>query len=173
MHPIIGLVGPSGSGKSTLIQEMTRIYPTLKIAKSLSTRPRRGEEDDLFYDFISLPQLRAMEAEGRLTHVSEYAGNYYTNDRLYLDSLVKDYYGIAALVESGVGYLRQAGYRVRVVKIKPLAYDLTSDAKRQKADELRALSDLKPDLEIINSFEPGGLDRSVKVLSDFINSWLV
>lgn len=173
MHPIIGLVGPSGSGKSTLIQEMTRMYPAVKIAKSLTTRPKRGAEDDLFYDFISLPRLRAMEAEGRLTHVSEYAGNYYTNDRLYLDSLLKDYYGIAALVESGVGYLRQAGYTIKVVKIKPLAYTLTSDAERLKADELRAANSIKADLEIVNSFEPGGLDRSVKVLSEFINSWFV
>ena len=173
MNAIIGLVGPSGSGKSTLIQEMVKIFPKIEIAKSLTTRPRRSDEDSLFYDFISLQALRLLEKEGRLTHVSEYAGYYYSNDKQYLDSLLKNHYGIMALVESGVEYLRQSGYEVRIIKIQPADYALTADIGRQKADRQRALSHIKSDFEIINSFQPGGLEKSVKTLTDFINSWLV
>lgn len=173
MNAIIGLVGSSGSGKSTLIQEIVKIFPSIVIAKSLTTRPRRSNEDVLFYDFVSLQALRLLEKEGRLTHVSEYAGYYYSNDKKYLDSLLENHYGITALVESGVECLRRAGYEVKTVKIQPADYTLTADVARQKADRQRALSCIKPDLEVLNSFHTGGLEKSVKTLSDFINSWLV
>lgn len=173
MTCIIGLVGPSGSGKSTLIQEIIKIFPSIVIAKSLTTRPKRGLEDDLFYDFVTLSKLREMEIAGRLTHISEYAGHFYSNDKKYLDSLLKNNYGITALVESGVQYLRQAGYEVKVIKIRPSDYTLTSDLARQTADKQRAMSQVLADLEMINSFQPGGLEASVKTLTGFISSWLV
>ncbi|MFZ6015127.1 MAG: hypothetical protein ACOYUZ_02100 [Patescibacteria group bacterium] len=169
---IIGLIGPSGAGKSTLILEMLKKFPKLAIMKSFTTRSRRSPEDDLFYEFISEDQLHQMDKANRLTHISEYAGNYYTNDKVYLNNLLKNKIGLAALVESGVQFLRNAGYEVRVVKIIPKQYQQTGDISRLVADRERASINLEADLEIVNSFEPGGKEKALRELESFLKNFL-
>lgn len=170
MNPILGLVGPSGSGKSTLIKAMVAKYPEkLEISRSLTTRPRRGDEDDLFYSFTTPEDIKSREANGQLTHFAEYAGNLYATDRNELDELLAHKIGIAALVEDGVRALRKAGYRVIVVKIQPEHYESSSDAKRRQADQIRAQTGLEADYTITNSFDPGGLERSLGELETILN----
>jgi guanylate kinase len=170
MYPIIGLVAPSGAGKSTLIMELLQRYPKLAIVKSFTTRPRRGIDDDLFYEFIDEDQLRKKEDDGDLTHISEYAGNYYTNDKVYLNNLLEEKVGIAALVESGVKFLREAGYKVYVIKIRPEANKQPEDVKRLMADKEREAENLKPDLEVTNSHTPGGKGRAIDEISKFLDT---
>lgn len=170
MYPIIGLVAPSGAGKSTLIMECLQRYPRLAIVKSFTTRPRRDIDDDLFYEFITEDELRKKEDEGVLTHVSEYAGNYYTNDKKHLDKLLKEKVGIAALVESGVRFLRETGYKVYVIKIKPESHKESEDIKRLIADKERQEQGLKADLAIINSHKPGGKGKAIEEISKFIDT---
>ncbi|MHB8831109.1 MAG: ATP-binding cassette domain-containing protein [Patescibacteria group bacterium] len=170
MNPFLGLVGPSGSGKSTLIKAMVAKYPEkLEISRSLTTRPRRGDEDDLFYTFTTPEDVRDRQARGLLTHFAEYAGNLYATDRNELDELLSHKIGIAALVEDGVRALRKAGYRVIVVKIQPEHYESSSDAERRQADQIRAQSGLKADHVVTNSFDPGGLERSLGELETILN----
>lgn len=171
MYPILGLVGPSGSGKSTLILEMGKRFPErVAILKSLTTRAKRGPEDDLFYDFVSVEEMRRREANGRLVQISEYAGNLYAHDREHADALLKDYLGICALVEQGVLNLRGAGYEVKVIKIIPQKSDEVRDEARRKADEERKKTELPADLVIENSFESGGFERAAALLSEYISN---
>ncbi|MBD3281521.1 hypothetical protein GF391_02130 [Candidatus Uhrbacteria bacterium] len=170
MHPIIGLVAPSGAGKSTLIMECLQRYPKLAIVKSFTTRPRRGIDDDFFYEFITEDELREKEDQGVLTHISEYAGNYYTNDKKYLDNLLKDKVGMAALVESGVKFLRESGYKVYVVKIHPEGHKESGDVKRLIADKERQTKSLEADLEIVNSHQPGGKSKAIDEMCKFIDT---
>ncbi len=170
MYPIIGLVAPSGAGKSTLIMEVLQRYPKLAIVKSFTTRPRRGMDDDLFYEFITKDELREKENSGVLTHVSEYAGNYYTNDKKYLNELLKQKVGITALVESGVRFLREAGYQVYVIKIVPEAHKESCDVKRLIADKERQNESLPADLKVVNSHQPGGKGKAVEDICKFIDT---
>jgi len=170
MLPIIGLVAPSGAGKSTLILELLQRYPKLAIVKSFTTRPRRGLDDDLFYEFITEETLRGKESDGNLTHISEYAGNYYTNDKTYLNNLLEEKIGIAALVESGVRFLREVGYKVYVIKITPQDGLEPKDLKRLIADQERATENLTADLKVINSHAPGGLEAAVNQISKFLDT---
>jgi len=170
MYPIIGLVAPSGAGKSTLIMEVLQRYPKLAIVKSFTTRPRRGMDDDLFYEFITKDELREKENSGVLTHVSEYAGNYYTNDKKYLNELLKQKVGITALVESGVRFLREAGYQVYVIKIVPEAHKESCDVKRLIADKERQNESLPADLKVVNSHQSGGKGKAVEDICKFIDT---
>lgn len=170
MYPIIGLVAPSGAGKSTLILELLQRYPKLAIVKSFTTRPRRGFDDDLFYEFITEDVLRSKESNGQLTHISEYAGNFYTNDKTYLNNLLEEKVGIAALVESGVRFLREAGYKVYVIKIQPEGNIQPKDIKRLMADKEREAENLKVDLQIVNSHAPGGKGKAIDQISKFLDT---
>jgi guanylate kinase len=170
MYPIIGLVASSGAGKSTLIMELLQRYPKLAIVKSFTTRERRGIDDDFFYEFITNDELRQKEADGDLTHVSEYAGCHYTNDKTYLNKLLEEKVGIAALVESGVRFLREAGYKVYMIKVKPESHQESGDVKRLMADKEREAESLKPDLEVINSHSPGGKGKAIDQISEFLDT---
>lgn len=172
MRTIFGLVGQSGSGKTTLIQEVIARFPdAVGIVKSLTTRARRSPEDDQFYDFITVDEMRRREAAGKLIQVSEYAGNLYANDRSELDALLSEKFGINALVESGVNNLRHAGYNVTVVKILPFHNPSLTDKAREIADAQRAQTHLPADIVINNSFEPGGKEKAVQQLTNYIRSF--
>lgn len=172
MKPIIGLVGPSGSGKTTLILELLKLHPDLRIMKSFTTRPRREPQDDLFYEFITNDELKKMEDANRLTHISEYAGNYYTNNKQYLNNLLCNSFGIAALVQSGINFLRLAGYKVIVIQITPVHSDFIRDINRIQADKNRFKNSLTADLIVENSFKNGGLQISLQLISNFITQQL-
>jgi guanylate kinase len=169
MNPIIGLVGPSGSGKSTLIRTLVASHPEeLDISKSLTSRAKRGDEDELFYDFTSVEDIRERQRKGQLTHYAEYAGNLYATDRNDLNRILSSKMAIAALVEDGVRSLQKAGYSVIVIKVRPAGYQETADVARKVADQKRAETDLKANFEIINSFEPGGLENSINKLEEIL-----
>lgn len=172
MKTIFGLVGPSGSGKTALILEIVNRFPEkIGIVRSLATRMRRNAEDDLFYDFVSVEEVKRRQNDGRLVQVSEYAGNAYANDREEIDSLLKEKFGIAALVEDGVNHFRLAGYNVIVVKVMPFHNRPTTDANRTQADQQRAGIHMPADLVLNNSFEPGGLEKAADQLAKFIQSF--
>jgi guanylate kinase len=171
MNPILGLVGPSGSGKSTLIKALVAKHPDkLEISRSLTSRPQRGEEDGLFYDFTTADDIKQRQARGQLTHFAEYAGNLYATDRLDLEKILSSKLAIAALVEDGVRALRAAGYDVVVIKVIPAGYKETGDETRRIADRVRADSGLQADHEIVNSFDPGGLENSLNKLENLISN---
>ncbi len=170
MKTIYGLVGPSGSGKTTLILEILKRFPEkIGVVKSLTTRMKRSAEDDLFYDFVPVDEMRRRETERRLIQISEYAGNLYANDRQEVDALLKEKNGIAALVEEGVNNLRHEGYHVLIIKVIPFHSKPTADAIRAQADEQRALTHLPADLVLNNSFESGGLEKAADQFADFIS----
>lgn len=179
MRTIFGLVGSSGAGKTTLILEIVkRFHDAVAIVKSLTTRPKRGPEDDAFYDFVTVEELRQREKDGRLIQVSEYAGNLYANDRQELDALLKEKFGINALVEDGVNNLRRGGYNVTVIKVLPVhnaghtSVDPPNVIKeRQDADRKRAQANLPADFILNNSFEPGGKEKAIERLAKYIQSF--
>lgn len=167
MHPIFGFVGPSGSGKSTLILSALEAFPhQLGIVKSLTTRPRRGAEDDLFYDFFSVEALREREREQRLIQISSYAGNLYGNDRADVDALLTQRFGIMAIVQEGVRNFRASGYEVILLNILPEKKNDAAwvDGERRSADEKRFQDPLIFDAEIHNAFTPGGKERAMDQL---------
>ena len=54
MAPVFVVTGPSGAGKGTLIRGLLEEVPSLEVAVSATTRPRRpGEEDGREYWFLT------------------------------------------------------------------------------------------------------------------------
>lgn len=162
-------MGPSGAGKSTLICELFKRFPErFGAIKTLTTRPSRGtEEDNVFYDFTTLKTIQDLEAQDRLIQISEYAGNFYANDRDIVNALLEQKIGVMAIVEMGVRNFRAAGYHVVIVRIVPQDAPVTSDDARRRADEERIKDAIEPDITIVNSFLPGGKEKAVEELLKF------
>lgn len=157
-YPFIGLVGPSGSGKTTLITEAIQRFPDMcRIMRSTTTRPRRGPEDDVSYEFVSRDEMIRRNEQGRLVNLSEYAGNLYAFDREILDQTLQHHIGLQALVESAIDPLTKAGHDLRIVRIIPIGDINQRSDERMAADKKRqTLFSYTPDNIIENSFQPGG-----------------
>ncbi len=174
MHKLIAFIGPTGAGKSSLMLELVRhLSDRLAIVKSLTSRPRRGGEDDLFYQFVTKEEIEKRKTEGRIFQVSQYAGNLYANDKQDLDNLLKNKYGLIALVENGIANFLNAGYELVVIRIKPKNKPETSDARRAMEDLEHAAIPVKIDYALENSFKPGGKEEAVHRLFEYIHQTLV
>lgn len=178
MNTIFALVGSSRSGKSTLIKEAMRHIPEkVGIIKSFTTRAHRGtEEDDLFYDFLSLEEFEKRKIDNAFAECIEHAGNYYGYEYATIDTVLAKKHGICAVVEYAIPDLVRAGYSVTPIKIIPLHSEKVRDTfyekhrERRQADEERARIPVDFATEIINSFEQGGKERAVKELITFIKN---
>ena len=64
-RPVFVVTGPSGAGKGTLIRGLLEEVPSLEVAVSATTRPRRpGEEDGREYWFLTDEEFERRVAAG-------------------------------------------------------------------------------------------------------------
>ena len=65
--PFIVLTGRPGSGKSTLLEEICSEYASpIRPAQSTTTRPRRGDEKDGEYNFVTEEKFQDMDRQDLL-----------------------------------------------------------------------------------------------------------
>lgn len=75
---LLVVCGLSGSGKSTLARHALRMFPQeLKYMNTLTTRPRRQDEDDIEYTFVGIGAYSQMKAAANRWDESLIYGNYY------------------------------------------------------------------------------------------------
>lgn len=75
---LLVVCGLSGSGKSTLARHALRMFPQeLKYMNTLTTRPRRQDEDDIEYTFVDIGAYSQMKAAANRWDESLIYGNYY------------------------------------------------------------------------------------------------
>ena len=179
MNTIFALVGSSRSGKSTLMKEVLGLIPDrVGIIKSFTTRAKRNtEEDDLFYDFLSLAEFEQKKADNAFAECIEHAGNFYGYEYATIDAVLAHKHGICAVVEYALPDLVRAGYSVAPIKITPINSEAICSAfyaqhtERENADAERAKIPVQFSGGIINSFEPGGKEKAVRDLIAFIEQY--
>lgn len=178
---IFSLYGPTKSGKSSLIEAIVgRMPSTFGIIRSVTTRERRGPEDDANYSrFFTPDEFRERITQGKMIQHVEYAGNLYGTDRDEVNAILTDRHGICAMTEDGVDNMRDAGYQVVPVRIIPLNTDVGPGVRRKdeglrNADDVaRARSTVQPLLVVINDFREGGRERAVLQLHNDIELFLL
>jgi guanylate kinase len=168
-HVIFGIVGRSGSGKSTLILEMIKRIPHLQVIKSTSTRPRRDKTDDIFYDLLTDEEFERLLAKNAFINFHKYNNYWYGTNTSSTEEILKNHCGIFALVENSVADVKAAGVTLVLIKITT-DEDTSGIRGRSHDDNIRVQIPLDFELTIHNSFSPGGLEKSLAQLSEFIQN---
>jgi len=74
--------GPSGTGKTVLCKELIKLTPHLNFSVSYTTRPpRKGEEIDKDYHFVSSETFKTMVDNGEFAEWAEIYGHLYGTAR--------------------------------------------------------------------------------------------
>lgn len=170
-YPIVALVGTSGGGKTSLLLEMIRRYPDKCAAlKSKVTRPRRNEQDGIFYDFINFEDFAELERQGRLFQTVTFGGHRYGCDREQTNAVVSQKIGLIVLVQQSIVDFQKAGYVLHLVQIIPDGHRPRNEEKRIQDDLEREKIVLPYSLTIVNSFSPGGFEKAANVLAKDIEN---
>jgi guanylate kinase len=82
---------PSGTGKTTLVEKLVTTIDRLKLSRSYTSRPPRGDEvDGVDYNFVERPRFETMIAAGEFLEWADVFGNLYgtaaSDTRRCLDS---------------------------------------------------------------------------------------
>lgn len=150
---------------------LARLPGEATIIRSVTTRPQRDNEDARYYEFVGRDEFERRITDDAFAHFVEHAGNYYGTQKADIDAATSTHrFGVGAFVEQGVLNLRRAGYPPKVVKVMPKHYQPNADPLRQREDAERDRIDLGPDFVIVNDFAPGGKDRAVAAILDYLAS---
>jgi guanylate kinase len=69
---------PSGTGKTTLVERLVKVTDRLKLSRSYTSRPPRGDEvNGVDYNFVSRAQFEQMAAAGEFLEWADVFGNLY------------------------------------------------------------------------------------------------
>lgn len=171
-HPIIAFVGPSGAGKTSMVIELKRRHPDATLfIRTLTSRPFRNAEDELFYISTPKEEILAMQTRGEIFQILEYAGNYYATRWDDLRTWLTQGVGLMALIEEAVDLYRSA-FPMVIIKVRPTGAYSNRDATRAAADAKRDAIDVQPDLLIENAFDGEHPEQALKNTVDHIESFL-
>lgn len=74
---LVVITGPSGSGKTTLAENLLG-EDGFKYHKSVTTREKRSEDDDIYYEFVNEQTFKNMILKNKfIEHEEVYPGKYY------------------------------------------------------------------------------------------------
>jgi guanylate kinase len=133
---LVVMSGPSGSGKTT-IKERLRRHPRIRVAVTVTTRPRRaGEQDDRDYHFVDREAFLRMREEGRFAETNDVFsnGHLYGSLRQDLDEALAQADGVC-LIEvdvTGARNLRAAGYEGLYLFIAPPSMEVLERRLRDR-----------------------------------------
>jgi guanylate kinase len=69
---------PSGTGKTTLVEKLVKVTDHLKMSRSYTSRPPRGDEvNGVDYNFVGRAQFEQMAAAGEFLEWADVFGNLY------------------------------------------------------------------------------------------------
>lgn len=117
MYKIIAILGPSGSGKDTLLNRVVELQPDWHKIVLSTTRPKRDNETNESYHFLTTPELDELIKNKGLVTISFFNNWFYGITK---DDLNKDQINIGVFSPDGYRQLCQAddievvGYLLKV-----------------------------------------------------------
>ncbi len=90
MKNILIIAGPSAVGKTTIAHRMLELDGRYEFVRSVTTRPKRADQFDNEYIYITDDEFRYLIATGGVLEHTEYAGNLYGTPRSEIDRITSE-----------------------------------------------------------------------------------
>ncbi|MBQ7326641.1 MAG: hypothetical protein IJW93_04090 [Clostridia bacterium] len=90
MKNILIIAGPSAVGKTTIAHRMLELDGRYEFVRSVTTRPKRADQFDNEYIYITDAEFRHLIATGGVLEHTEYAGNLYGTPRSEIDRITSE-----------------------------------------------------------------------------------
>jgi len=107
LRMLVVITGPSGVGKTTIIELLLEMEPDLQYCKSVTTRERRSDEDEIYYRFMGEQEFLEGIRKGEFAEWSEVYGKYYGRLKRDLDGLMRSGHVLVGIDPQGAAKLQE------------------------------------------------------------------
>jgi guanylate kinase len=116
---------PSGTGKTTVVERLVKVIDRLKLSRSYTSRPPRGDErDGVDYNFVSRPRFEEMMANGEFLECAEVFGNLYGTSAADTRRCLESGNDVVLVIDvQGARKVRAAGLPHVAIFVLPPSYD--------------------------------------------------
>lgn len=154
------IAAPSGAGKTSLVKALLERRPALKVSVSHTTRkPRPSEEPGREYHFLSVPEFKALVAQGQFLEHAEVFDNFYGTGRETVEKLLNAGEDVVLEIDwQGARQVRAALPECRTIFILPPSRKALEERLRNRktdSDEVivRRLRDAVGDMSHWKEFD--------------------
>ena len=128
---------PSGAGKTTLVERLVEVTDNLRLSRSYTSRPARGDEvDGVDYNFISRIRFEEMVRAGEFLEWADVFGNLYGTAAEDTDRCLSTGQDLVLVIDvQGARQVRQRGTPSVAVFVMPPSYDVLEQRLRGRSHD--------------------------------------
>lgn len=126
---------PSGAGKTTLVERLVEVTGNLKLSRSYTSRPARGDEvDGVDYNFISRSRFEEMVRAGEFLEWADVFGNLYGTAAADAARCLSAGQDLVLVIDvQGARQVRQRGTPSVTVFVMPPSYEVLEQRLRGRS----------------------------------------
>ncbi len=154
------LSGPSGVGKDAVLSEVEKIYPSVRRCVTVTTRPRReNEQNGADYTFVSASEFRQRAEEGAFLEYAEVHGYLYGTPRHWVeDQLSKGFDVVLKIdVQGGLSVKQAKPETILIFLVPPSLEELERRLRSRNSESeesvTRRLLNARKELEQIPHYD--------------------
>jgi guanylate kinase len=128
---------PSGTGKTTLVERLVKVTDGLKMSRSYTSRPPRGDEvDGVDYNFVSRSAFETMVADGAFLEWADVFGNLYGTSSADTKRCLESGHDVVLVIEvQGARQMRARGLPHVAIFVLPPSYEVLERRLRGRSKD--------------------------------------
>jgi guanylate kinase len=128
---------PSGTGKTTLVERLVKVTDHLKMSRSYTSRPPRGDEvNGVDYTFVSRSQFEQMVAAGEFLEWADVFGNLYGTSAADTARCLESGHDVVLVIDvQGARKVRARGLPHVAIFVLPPAYQVLERRLRGRSKD--------------------------------------
>jgi guanylate kinase len=128
---------PSGTGKTTLVEKLVKVTDHLKMSRSYTSRPPRGDEvNGVDYNFVSRAQFEQMASAGEFLEWADVFGNLYGTHAGETDKCMKGGDDVVLVIDvQGARKVRAQGVPHVGIFVLPPSYQVLEKRLRGRSKD--------------------------------------
>ncbi len=128
---------PSGTGKTTLVERLVKVTDHLKMSRSYTSRPPRGDEvNGVDYTFVSRSQFEQMVAAGEFLEWADVFGNLYGTSAADTARCLESGHDVVLVIDvQGARKVRACGLPHVAIFVLPPAYHVLERRLRGRSKD--------------------------------------